>query len=129
PKIINWRRFFEESGLIGVRVEEDEVFEAVHALPLRLYAEGIIDGLRIDHVDGLARPLAYCRRLHDAMNAARPGPPGKKRSHVPWIVVEKILAAEETMDDRWAVSGTTGYDFAADVGALLHDGEGHRKLF
>src|SRR5690606_10893239 len=57
---INWRRFFEISGLIGLRMEEAEVFDVVHELPLRLYGQGLIDGLRIDHVDGLARPLAYC---------------------------------------------------------------------
>lgn len=71
---INWRRFFEVSELIGVRVEEPEVFDAVHSLVLRLYAEGVIDGLRIDHVDGLAYPLAYCRKLRDAMEAV-----GKQR--------------------------------------------------
>lgn len=126
---INWRRFFEVSELIGVRVERDEVFDAVHALPLRLYAEGIIDGLRIDHVDGLAQPLAYCRRLRAAMQAVsgcRPTPPGAGR---PWLVIEKILAHGETLDARWEVSGTTGYDFAADVGALLHDGGGAPRMF
>ncbi|MEK0096823.1 malto-oligosyltrehalose synthase, partial [Bordetella pertussis] len=60
---INWRRFFEIGDLVGVRVERPEVFDAVHALPLALYRAGLIDGLRIDHVDGLAEPGAYCRRL------------------------------------------------------------------
>lgn len=123
-EIINWRRFFEVAGLIGVRVEKDEVFDAVHGLVLRLYAEGVVDGLRVDHVDGLARPLAYCRRLYDAMAKAagqRPASPGTAE---PWIVVEKILASSETLDERWQVSGTTGYDFASDAAGLLHDGEG-----
>lgn len=126
---INWRRFFEVSGLIGVRVEDDAVFDAVHALPLRLYAEGLIDGLRIDHVDGLAQPLAYCRRLRAAMRALSPRRPAALRTSPPWLVVEKILAPGEALDERWAVSGTTGYDFAADVGAVLHDGKGEDRLF
>ncbi|HWL29004.1 MAG TPA: alpha-amylase family glycosyl hydrolase, partial [Burkholderiaceae bacterium] len=69
--IINWRRFFEVSELIGVRVEHDAAFDAVHALPLRLYEEGLIDGLRIDHVDGLAEPIAYCHKLRQAMRGLR----------------------------------------------------------
>lgn len=125
---INWRRFFEVNELIGVRVEVDEVFEAVHALPLRLYAEGLIDGLRIDHVDGLAQPLAYCRKLYAAMEAAGRLRPAQRQVHRPWLVIEKILAAGERLNDRWAVSGTTGYDFAADVGALLHDAAGEAPL-
>ena len=125
---INWRRFFEVSELIGVRVEDDAVFDALHALPLRLYAEGLIDGLRIDHVDGLAQPLAYCRRLRAAMLAVRESRPARLRADPPWVVVEKILAPGEMLDERWAVSGTTGYDFAADVGALLHDGDGEEGL-
>jgi len=126
---INWRRFFEVNELIGVCVERADVFQAVHALPLRLYAEGLIDGLRIDHVDGLAQPLAYCERLRAAMRAAGAQRPVAPAADPPWLVVEKILAPGETLDARWAVSGTTGYDFAADVGALLHDATGERPLF
>ncbi|MFA5665238.1 malto-oligosyltrehalose synthase, partial [Castellaniella sp.] len=126
---INWRRFFEVSGLIGVRVECPQVFGLVHALPLRLYAEGVIDGLRIDHVDGLAWPLAYCRRLRAAMEAARTHRPHAAPPGPPWVVVEKILAPGESLDERWAVDGTTGYDFAGDVGALQHAVQGERRLF
>ena len=126
--IINWRRFFEVSGLIGVRVERNEVFEAVHRLPLQLYADGVVDGLRIDHVDGLALPLSYCRRLRDAMQRLRAGRASAAPDHAPWIVVEKILAHGEALDERWAVSGTSGYDFMADVGALLHDEGGEACL-
>lgn len=122
---INWRRFFEVSGLIGVRVERDDVFEAVHRLPLQLYAQGVLDGLRVDHVDGLARPLEYCRRLREAMVQARGGIDGDS---TPWVVVEKILAEGETLDERWAVSGTTGYDFMSDAAAVLHDGRGEAVL-
>src|SRR5262249_33459213 len=60
---INWRRFFDISELAALRVEHQEVFEAVHALPLDLYAKGLVDGFRIDHIDGLADPRAYCRSL------------------------------------------------------------------
>lgn len=123
---INWRRFFEISGLIGVRVEEPDVFEAVHALALNLYAQGLIDGLRIDHVDGLARPLSYCRRLRQAMQARMAG--RLPHNAEPWLVVEKILAHGEHLDDRWAVDGTTGYDFMDQVGAVLHDPQGGERL-
>lgn len=123
---INWRRFFEVSGLIGVRVEREEVFDAVHALPLKWYAEGLVDGLRVDHVDGLALPLSYCRRLRAAM--ARSTSQSSPDDMPPWVVVEKILAAGEVIDDRWAVDGTTGYDFAADVGGLLHAETGATAL-
>ncbi len=126
---INWRRFFEVSGLVGVRVEVDDVFDAVHELVLRLYAEGLIDGLRVDHVDGLARPLAYCQRLRTALMQAGQRRPMGAAGGAPWIVVEKILAPGESLDERWAVSGTTGYDFAADAGALLHDAAGEPCMF
>src|SRR5690606_37799438 len=104
------------------------VFDAVHALPLRFYAEGLIDGLRIDHVDGMAQPLAYCRKLRAAMAAVQDQRPAALRQAEPWVVIEKILAPGETLDERWAVSGTTGYEFAADVGALLHSALGADPL-
>jgi (1->4)-alpha-D-glucan 1-alpha-D-glucosylmutase len=69
---INWRRFFDITELAALRIEDPAVFEAVHALPLRLYGEGLIDGLRVDHVDGLSDPPAYCRRLRQALEAADP---------------------------------------------------------
>ncbi|KCB45008.1 malto-oligosyltrehalose synthase [Bordetella hinzii] len=110
---LNWRRFFEISELAGVRVEDKTVFEAMHALPLALYAEGLLDGLRVDHIDGLAEPGAYLRRLRAALLAAAPG-------REPYLVVEKILAPHEALDTRWPVEGSTGYDFMDEVGALLH---------
>ena len=66
---INWRRFFDINELAALRVEDDEVFEAVHATVLRLYADGVIDGLRIDHIDGLSQPEAYCRKLRARLSA------------------------------------------------------------
>jgi (1->4)-alpha-D-glucan 1-alpha-D-glucosylmutase len=110
---INWRRFFDITELAGIRVEEPAVFDAMHALPLRLYAEGLIDGVRVDHVDGLADPGGYTRRLRAALEDARPGPA--------YLVVEKILAAGEGLPADWPVDGTSGYDFLNQVCALLHD--------
>lgn len=113
---INWRRFFDIADLAGLRVEEWRVFEAVHATLFRLHDEGLIDGVRVDHVDGLADPRAYCRRLR-----ARLGPRA-------YIVVEKILGRGERMPEDWRVHGTTGYSFMSDVGALLHDPAGEAPL-
>lgn len=111
---LNWRRFFSISELVGLRIEDDAVFEAVHALPLRLYREGVIDGLRIDHVDGLTDPAAYLNKLRDRLDQA-----GRKDGPA-WLVVEKILAAGETLPAEWPVDGTTGYDFMEEVSLLLH---------
>lgn len=120
PDQINWRRFFEISELVGVRVEDEAVFDAVHALILRLYAEGILDGLRIDHIDGLASPGAYLRRLNQRLAQARAGRPPACAQPRAYLVVEKILAPGEAPDPRWHIDGTTGYDFMDQVGALLH---------
>ena len=125
---INWRRFFEISDLAGMRVEQPDVRDAVHELVLRLYEEGLIDGVRVDHVDGLADPAAYCTWLRgrlDALAASRPAGAPQGR---PYIVVEKILAADEALDTQWGVDGTTGYDFMSEVGALLHDPAGEPAL-
>jgi len=121
---INWRRFFDINELACLRMEEPAVFEAVHALPLRLFAQGIIEGLRIDHVDGLTDPAAYCRalraRLDDLSQAC-----GRPRA---WLVVEKILLKDEPLPVDWGCDGTTGYDFMNDVSALQHDGDGEPGL-
>ncbi len=125
---INWRRFFDITGLAGLCVERPAVFEATHAGVLRLYAEGLIDGVRIDHIDGLADPAGYLRRLRRRLAeagkqrpaAAPPGPAG--------IWVEKILAPGETLPPRWETLGTTGYDFMDQVGAVLHDPSGAAAL-
>ncbi len=118
---LNWRRFFEISELVGVRVEDEAVFDATHALVLGLYAEGVLDGLRVDHVDGLAEPGAYLRRLRAALRRAAP-------AREPYLVVEKILAPREALDERWPVEGTTGYDFMDEVSALLHAPRARRPL-
>lgn len=125
---INWRRFFEVSDLAGIRVELDDVFDATHALILRLYEEGLIDGVRIDHVDGLADPIAYCRKLRGALEALSAKRPADAADDHPYIVVEKILTHGETLRTDWAIDGTTGYDFMEQAGALLHDDSGAAPL-
>ena len=117
---INWRRFFEVTELAGIRVERDDVFDAMHATLFRLYQDGVIDAMRVDHVDGLADPRGYCRQLRRRLEALQPQrPPGAWTR--PWIVVEKILAPDEDLRADWRVDGTSGYDFMDEVGALLHD--------
>jgi len=117
---INWRRFFDVIELAGIRVQEPAVFEIAHATIFRLYAEGLIDGVRIDHIDGLADPRTYCRRLRYRLGRlARQRPPSAPRGG-PYILVEKILGANERLVRDWRVHGTTGYSFMNTVGALFH---------
>jgi (1->4)-alpha-D-glucan 1-alpha-D-glucosylmutase len=125
---INWRRFFEVTDLAAVRVEQDSVFEATHELIFRLYAEGLIDGVRIDHVDGLADPAAYCRKLRERLESLTPQRPAFLLRTAPYIIVEKILASGEQLHTDWSVNGTTGYEFMDQVGALLHDPAGAAPL-
>jgi (1->4)-alpha-D-glucan 1-alpha-D-glucosylmutase len=101
---INYRRFFNINDLAGLRIELPEVFEHVHGLVLELLGKGVIDGLRIDHIDGLLEPRAYLERLRVALAGA--GVPEC------YVVVEKILAHGETLPKSWPVNGTTGYEFA-----------------
>lgn len=128
PDQINWRRFFEISELVGVRVEDEAVFDDVHALVLRLVAQGVLDGLRIDHIDGLASPGGYLRRLSARLAQASASRPAALREDPPYLVVEKILAHDEELDSRWLTDGTTGYDFMDQVGAVLHDPRGEAPL-
>ena len=128
PEQINWRRFFEISELVGVRVEDGAVFDAAHGLVLRLYREGVLDGLRIDHIDGLASPGAYLRRLRHALRQADGE---RKQAGLPggaYLIIEKILADDEALDARWPTEGTSGYDFMDQVGALLHAPEAQAQL-
>jgi (1->4)-alpha-D-glucan 1-alpha-D-glucosylmutase len=99
-----WRRFFDVDDLAGIKIENAEVFEATHAKVLSLVSEGLVDGLRVDHPDGLADPEQYLQRLADA---------GAER-----VWVEKILGPEERVPDTWPVSGTVGYDFLNDLVGL-----------
>ncbi|MEU2506223.1 malto-oligosyltrehalose synthase [Streptomyces sp. NPDC007863] len=113
---LDYRRFFTVSDLIGVRVEDPEVFRETHATVLRLVADGVIEGLRIDHPDGLADPQGYLERL-----SAETG--GRC-----WIVVEKILTGDETLPAAWPVAGTTGYDALRLVDGVLTDAVGAEEL-
>ncbi|HTQ35920.1 MAG TPA: malto-oligosyltrehalose synthase [Steroidobacteraceae bacterium] len=111
---INYRRFFDINELAAVRVEERRVFDATHVLVGRLWQAGSIDGVRVDHADGLYDPAQYFRRLRHLL-----GPEDGART--PWIVAEKILGRGETLPEGWEVDGTTGYEFAALVsGWLMH---------
>ncbi|HKM65336.1 MAG TPA: malto-oligosyltrehalose synthase, partial [Acidisphaera sp.] len=125
---INWRRFFDINGLAGVRQEEPRVFDDTHACVVSLYAEGLIDGVRIDHVDGLADPRGYCRKLRRVLDTAREQRPAELRSDAPIIWIEKILAPHEHLPDGWMTDGTTGYDFMGEVAGLLHDPSGEAPL-
>jgi len=102
---LNYRRFFTVNELIGVRQEDPEVFRLTHATTLRLVADGLVDGVRVDHIDGLADPAAYLARL---------------AAGVPWVVVEKILEPGERLPS-WPVAGTTGYEFLAVADGVLVD--------
>ncbi|HTI82095.1 MAG TPA: malto-oligosyltrehalose synthase [Acetobacteraceae bacterium] len=125
---INWRRFFDINSLAGVRIEEDEVFDATHGTLLRLYRQGLIDGVRVDHVDGLADPPGYCRRLRARLGAQDEQRPATAPRGQAWLVVEKILGAGEHLPTDWQVDGTSGYDFMDLVNALLHDPAGAAPL-
>jgi (1->4)-alpha-D-glucan 1-alpha-D-glucosylmutase len=108
---INYRRFFDVSDLVGLRVERDEVFRATHEFPLELLQQGTITGLRIDHVDGLLDPKGYLDRLPQT-----------------YVVVEKILGGDEKIPSDWRTSGTTGYDFLNFLSGVFVNVEGYRRL-
>jgi (1->4)-alpha-D-glucan 1-alpha-D-glucosylmutase len=112
---INYRRFFDINDLAGLRMEEPELFQKSHALVGRLVDEGRVQGLRLDHVDGLRDPGAYLRTLR-----TRVGPQ--------YLVVEKILASDERLREEWPVDGTTGYEFMTQVNGLLVDPAGEKGL-
>ena len=125
---INWRRFFDITELGGLRIDQPEVFDALHALPLRLVEQGWIDGLRIDHIDGLADPRGYCHRLRARLGQLQQRRPDDVVRHVA-IFVEKILAADETLHRDWGVDGTTGYEVMNELSALQHDPAGAEPLY
>jgi malto-oligosyltrehalose synthase len=106
--VVNYRRFFAINELAAVKVEDDHVFDRTHETIIRLVREGVLDGLRIDHIDGLTDPAGYLARLRDAVGGDA------------WIVAEKILAPGEELPD-WPIQGATGYDFLGDVLRLQVD--------
>lgn len=112
---LTYRRFFEIADLIGVRVEDAAVFADVHSLALKLVREGIVDGLRIDHIDGLADPKAYLAAVREA-------------SGLDYVVVEKILGPGEELRGGWACAGTTGYEMARLITALQVEPAGRAAM-
>jgi len=125
---INWRRFFDINELIGLRIEHDDVFEATHVTILRLYREGLIDGVRVDHIDGLSHPGHYARKLRAWLAALESSRPANAPRGPAYIVVEKILGADEHLRRDWECDGTSGYDFMNQVSAVLHDGAAEKSL-
>ncbi len=105
---LSYRRFFDIETLAGLRVEDEATFADTHRLILDLVADGSVDGLRVDHVDGLADPEGYLIRLRDATDGA-------------YVVVEKILGADEDLPATWPVAGTSGYEFLNHAGGLFVD--------
>ena len=149
---VNYRRFFDVSHLAAIRMERRPVFDATHELVLRLIGEGKVNGLRVDHPDGLYAPSEYFRRLQEgaliatarrllpdigetetealaALHQARAGDRAAGADARPiWIAAEKILAPREELPDWWTVAGTTGYDFLASVNGLFVDRETSRQM-
>ncbi|MDQ1475912.1 MAG: (1-_4)-alpha-D-glucan 1-alpha-D-glucosylmutase [Actinomycetota bacterium] len=111
---VQYRRFFDVDGLVGVRVEDEVVFRETHALIFELVERRVVDGLRVDHVDGLADPGQYLERLDRATGGA-------------YTVVEKILARDELLPG-WPVAGTTGYEAGDALTGLSIDPEGRGQL-
>ncbi|MCC8938057.1 malto-oligosyltrehalose synthase [Bradyrhizobium sp. Arg68] len=116
---INYRRFFDINTLAGLRVEDAATFEASHSLVKRLIAEDRLQGLRLDHIDGLRDPAQYFQRLRRLIRAAQ-GPKAKPF----YMVVEKILGEDEKLPRFAGVHGTTGYEWMNVIGQLLVDGSG-----
>jgi (1->4)-alpha-D-glucan 1-alpha-D-glucosylmutase len=112
---LDYRRFFDIDELVGLRVEDPVVFDAVHERVLAWVADGLVQGVRVDHVDGLRDPGAYLRRLRERLGAT-------------WLVVEKILEPREVLHPEWPVAGTTGYEYAALVTGLFVDPAGEKGL-
>jgi (1->4)-alpha-D-glucan 1-alpha-D-glucosylmutase len=118
---INFRRFFDINDLAALRMEDPEAFDAVHRLPFELVGAGKVQGLRIDHPDGLYNPAEYFYRIQahvTAGNGAADEPPVRRPLY---LVAEKILVGDEQLPRQWPVHGTTGYDFAALADGLLVD--------
>ena len=112
---LNYRRFFDVTSLVAVRVEDPVVFAATHALLVSLFGHGAVDGFRIDHPDGLADPRGYLAMLADATGDG-------------WVVVEKILEGDEPLPDDWRCMGTTGYDALLRVQQVLTSPAGEDVL-
>lgn len=117
---INYRRFFGINELVAIHAEDPEVFVRSHELVLKLAAEKVVHGVRVDHVDGLLDPLGYLRQLRTELEAASPARP--------WLVVEKVLDPSERLGTHWPVDGTTGYDALDALNRLFVSGRGVKIL-
>ena len=118
---INYRRFFDINELVALRMEDPAVFGATHRRIIQWVKDGELDGLRIDHVDGLRNPREYFARLNATIEQVSPG------ATIP-IFVEKILSGRERLRAEWPVAGTTGYEFLAQLDAIFIDPDGHRAI-
>jgi (1->4)-alpha-D-glucan 1-alpha-D-glucosylmutase len=116
PYEIDYRRFFDINDLVGIRVEDPEVYRKTHTLTARLADDPRVAGVRVDHVDGLADPEAYLRRLHRDLSDSR------------IVLVEKVLARGEELPDSWVSDGTTGYEFADLAFAVFTDPTGTANI-
>jgi (1->4)-alpha-D-glucan 1-alpha-D-glucosylmutase len=127
---INYRRFFDINDLAAVRMEEPAVFEAAHELLLRYVAEGRLQGIRLDHTDGLYDPAEYFTKLRTAMQGASPydlrGEAPRKRDV--YVIAEKILSSGEQLPSSWEIEGTTGYDFLVQASGLFVDRQSEAAL-
>ena len=121
---INYRRFFTITDLVGLRVEDPMVFEAIHAVILQLIERRVVSGLRIDHIDGLRDPLGYLRRLQERASSSH----GKGNSNSFYVIVEKILSGAEKLPKEWPVQGTTGYEYLNAVNRLFIHPQGARQV-
>ena len=126
---INYRRFFDINTLAGLCVEDPEVFEATHQLIASLIADDAVQGLRIDHPDGLFDPARYFRALQDlAQRSWNGGPGGRPRGRQFYVVAEKILSGRESLPRHWAVHGTTGYNYLNALNGIYVDAAQARKM-
>lgn len=114
--LCGYRRFFSITSLAGLRQEDRAVFDASHAEVARWFTEGLVDGVRVDHLDGLSDPSGYLAQLRELL-----GPNA-------WIVVEKILAVDEALEPTLPVDGSTGYDVLREIGGVLVDPQGESPL-
>ncbi len=112
---LGYRRFFDIHGLVGLHMEDVQVFNDTHRLIKKLVNNSQVDGLRIDHPDGLYDPAVYYERLQEACPDT-------------WVVAEKILESDESLRSSWQISGTTGYDFLNDLNGIFVDPEGEQIL-
>ena len=116
---INYRRFFDINELAGLRIENEGVLNATHQLVLKLIAEGVVQGIRVDHPDGLYDPMDYFRQIKAPL----------KGCEQPYLLVEKILVNHEALRNNWLVNGTTGYEFSNLVNGLFVDGSAETKMY